>query len=107
MTAVEEVLLIGSVVTAITVIVAFGVKIYKFIRKWDKWIEKKDKHDKEQYSQILRLVIMTSEMPLSERIAAGDVYVNQLNKNGGVKQKYNELLEIFKEEHKEECRHEN
>jgi hypothetical protein len=44
---------------------------------------------------------MTPEMPLSERIAAGDIYVNELHKNGGVKQKYNELLARFKEEHKE------
>lgn len=103
----ETVIFVASLLTAVGVITATAVKVYKFIRKWDKWIEKKDKHDKEQYSQILRLVIMTSEMPLSERIAAGDIYVNQLHKNGGVKQKYNELLEIFKEEHKEECRYEN
>lgn len=97
----ETVLLVASVLTALGVIIASAVKVYKFIRKCEKWIETKDKHDKEQYVQILRLVIMTPEMPLSERIAAGDIYVNQLYKNGGVKQKYNELLDIFKEEHKE------
>lgn len=103
----ETVLLGASLLTALGVITATAVKIYKYIRKWDKWIENKDKHDREQYAQILRLVIMTPEMPLSERIAAGDVYVNQLHKNGGVKQKYNELLDIFKEEHKEENHNEN
>ena len=97
----EKILLIASVLTALGVIIATAVKVYKFIRKWEKWIETKDKHDKEQYTQILRLVIMTPEMPLSERIAAGDIYVNELHKNGGVKQKYNELLARFKEEHKE------
>ena len=44
---------------------------------------------------------MTPEMPLSERIAAGDVYVNKLHRNGGVKKKYEELLNRFSEEHKE------
>jgi hypothetical protein len=44
---------------------------------------------------------MTPEMPLSERIAAGDIYVNKLNGNGGVKKKYEELLNRFSEEHKE------
>ena len=33
---------------------------------------------------------------------AGDTYVNELNKNGAVKQKYKELLERFKKEYSEE-----
>lgn len=97
----NTIILVASVITALTVIITTAIKVYKFIRKWEKWIDKKDKHDNEQYVQILRLVIMTPEMPLSERIAAGDIYVNELHKNGGVKQKYNELLARFKEEHKE------
>ena len=50
---------------------------------------------------LLRLVIMTPEMPLTERISAGDTYVNELHRNGAVKQKYNELLQKFKTEHLE------
>ena len=92
---------VASFISAITVIITAGIIVYKTIRKWDKWIEQKDKHDKEQYIQILRLVIMTPEMPLSERIHAGDIYVNKLDQNGGVKQKYKELLARFAEEHKE------
>ena len=98
---VEKILLVASLFTALGVIITTAVKVYKFIRKWEKWIEKKDKHDEAQYRDILRLIIMTPEMPLSERIAAGDVYVNQLHGNGGVKQKYLELLQRFSEEHKE------
>ena len=98
---IEQTILIASVITAISVIVTFFVTAYKFIRKWDRWREEKDAHDKENYKAILRLVIMTPEMPLSERIEAGDVYVNKLNGNGGVKQKYKELLNKFAEEHRE------
>ena len=92
----------ASVITALTVITTTLITAYKVIRKWEKWVEKKDKHDIEQYVQILRLVIMSPEMPLSERIAAGDTYVNDLHRNGAVKQKYNELLGRFKAEHLEE-----
>ena len=99
---VETIILIASVITAVTVIVTTFITAYKVIRKWEKWVEKKDKHDIEQYVQILRLVIMSPEMPLSERISAGDTYVNELNRNGAVKQKYNELLQKFKKEHQEE-----
>lgn len=98
---VDKILLIASVLTALGVIITTAIKIYKFIRKLEKWVEKKDKHDDAQRRDILRLIIMTPEMPLSERIAAGDIYVNQLHGNGGVKQKYLELLQKFSEEHKE------
>lgn len=98
----ETIILIASIITSITVILTALVTAYRFICKWDKWVKQKDKHDIEQYVQILRLVIMTPEMPLSERIAAGDTYVNELHRNGAVKQKYNELLQRFKNEHLEE-----
>jgi H+/gluconate symporter-like permease len=97
----EQIIATAAVITAITVIITTIIAAYKFIRKWDKWREEKDQHDKENYKAILRLVIMTPEMPLSERIEAGDTYVNKLNGNGGVKQKYKELLQRFAEEHKE------
>ena len=92
---------LAAVLSAVGVVITAIVAAYRFIRKWDKWREDKDRHDIENYKAILRLVIMTPEMPLSERIEAGDIYVNKLNGNGGVKQKYNELLAIFAEEHKE------
>ena len=98
---IEKIVTIAAVVSAVGVIITALMTAYVFIRKWDKWREEKDKHDIEHYKAILRLVIMTPEMPLSERIEAGDIYVNTLNGNGGVKQKYNELLAIFAEEHKE------
>lgn len=97
----EQIIATAAVITAITVIITAIITAYRFIRKWDKWREEKDQHDKENYKAILRLVIMTPEMPLSERIEAGDTYVNKLNGNGGVKQKYKELLQRFAEEHKE------
>ncbi len=97
----DKIIFTSTIFSAIGVIVTTIVAAYRFIRRWDKWREQKDLHDKENYKAILRLVIMTPEMPLSERIEAGDVYVNGLNGNGGVKQKYKELLARFAEEHKE------
>lgn len=97
----NQIVATAAVLSAIGVIITAIVTAYRFIRRWDKWREDKDKHDIENYKAILRLVIMTPEMPLSERIEAGDVYVNKLKGNGGVKQKYNELLVRFAEEHKE------
>ena len=97
----EQIIAIAAIVSAIGVLITAIVTAYRFVRKWDKWREEKDEHDKENYKAILRLVIMTPEMPLSERIEAGDVYVNKLHGNGGIKKKYQELLEVFGELHKE------
>lgn len=97
----NNIILLASVLTALGVIIATANKVYKFVRKWEKWIEDKDEFDKAQRRDTLRLIIMTPEMPLSERISAGDEYVNKLHGNGGVKQKYLELLQRFSEEHKE------
>lgn len=97
----QYILATAALLTAVGVIIATAVKVYKFIRKGEEWIDKKDKQDEAMHRDILRLIIMTPEMPLSERIDAGDVYVKELNGNGGVKQKYNELLKRFAEEHKE------
>lgn len=97
----DKIILIASILTALGVIIATAIKVYKFIRRCDEWIERTEKHDNEQYKDILRIKIMMPEMPLSERIKAGDIYVNKLDGNGGVKQKYLELLQRFSEEHKE------
>lgn len=102
MSLIEIIVLAASIITSLSVVITACITAYKLVRKWDKWVKQKDKHDIEQYVQILRLVIMTPEMPLSERIAAGDTYVNELHRNGAVKQKYKELLLKFKNEHLEE-----
>ena len=96
-----QILAFSGILSALGVFLTTAIASYRFIRKWDKWREQKDAHDREDYKAILRLVIMTPEMPLSERIEAGDVYVNKLDGNGGVKQKYKELLHRFAEEHRE------
>lgn len=97
MTVAEKIILIASVITALTVIFTFIVTAYKFIRREEKWRERKDRHDRENYLNILRLVIMSEEMPLSERIAAGDKYIS-LGGNGAVKHKYQDLIKQLEEE---------
>ena len=49
-------------------------------------------HDEDQYLSILRLTIMSEEMPISERIVAGDKYVRK-GGNGDVKKYYQKMLE--------------
>ena len=48
-------------------------------------------HDREQYLAILRLTTMYRDMPISERIIAGQKYI-ELGGNGDVKKYYEQLL---------------
>ncbi len=88
----EKVILAGGFVGAVVAMGAFMIKVYKFIRAWEKWIEEKDRHDKENYLSIQQLKIMSPYMPLSERIKAGEIYINN-GGNGEIRFKYNELVE--------------
>lgn len=49
-------------------------------------------HDGEQYLDILRLTIMSENMPMAERIIAGKKYIDR-GGNGEVKRFYEKLIE--------------
>lgn len=72
------------------------VTVYFTNRKSNKKVEETVntllEHDKDQYLSILRLTIMSEEMPISERIIAGDKYVKK-GGNGDVKKYYQKMLE--------------
>ena len=48
-------------------------------------------HDNDQYLSILRLTIVEENMPISERIIAGDKYIKK-GGNGDVKKYYQKML---------------
>lgn len=77
---------IASVIGAFGTVGGGLAAIYKLIRRIEKHNEKVEEHMRENYKSILRLTIMSPEMPLSERIKASDEYVSEkLNGNGAVK----------------------
>lgn len=86
----EWLIKIGGAVTALGIIwaaVSAAVKatITKMLSKLTKDIERIDKHSHETYISMLRLTIMSSDMPLGERIVAANTYIKQ-GHNGEVKQ---------------------
>ena len=85
-TLIESVLTFAGI--CVTVIVSNKKANAKLQEKVDMLVE----HDKEQHLAILRLTIMSEEMPISERIIAGDKYVKK-GGNGEVKKYYQKLLE--------------
>lgn len=86
--------LIGAI-TAIVVAVKNAVKPFKDAQKeieeTSKNVKKLMEHDKEQYLSILRLTLMSPDVPISERIIAGDKYI-KAGGNGDCKHYYFDLL---------------
>lgn len=89
MTWYEFLITAGAVVSAVTLIAKkVGKPIVNLLREVKTLVD----HDREQYIAILRLTIMSPDMPISERIIAGRKYI-KLGGNGDVKKYYEHLLE--------------
>ena len=77
-TLIEGILSLAGI--CVTVIVTNRKNNKKLEEKVDKLVE----HDNEQYLSLLRLTIMSNEMPIGERIVAGHKYLER-GGNGDVK----------------------
>lgn len=96
----ESIIYVGSVAGAILSIVALiggVVGCVKSVSKILKKLGKMEEHLSENYLSTLRLTIMSTEIPLSERVAAGEKYV-KMGGNGAVKHYYEKLCEKYASE---------
>lgn len=84
--------LIESLLTFAGICVTVIVSNKKANKKLEEKVDRLVEHDEDQYLSILRLTIMSEEMPISERIIAGDKYVKK-GGNGEVKKYYQKMLE--------------
>ena len=84
-----------ELIKAVFTFLGICVTVYFSNKKSNKELEKKVdtlvEHDREQYLSILRLTIMSEEMPVSERIIAGDKYIKS-GGNGDVKSYYQQMI---------------
>lgn len=94
----QDIILWGGVSGAIVAIIALIVKIVNAVKNGityftdlKKSVDDLIKHDHTQYMAILRLTVMSDNIPLSERINAGKEYLAE-HGNGDVEQYYNEVL---------------
>lgn len=97
----ETIILWGAVAGAITGIVTLIVKAVKAAKRGIKYftdlrssVDTLLEHDNNQYMAILRLTVMSENLPLSERIKAGQEYLDK-DGNGDVKAYYEEHLKPY------------
>ena len=84
--------IIEGVLTFAGICVTVIVSNKKASKKLEEKVDRLVEHDEDQYLSILRLTIMSENMPISERIIAGDKYVKK-GGNGDVKRYYQKMLD--------------
>ena len=87
----DFILKLAGIIGAALVIYRFVVAVVKPIQAITSSVKKMEEHDREQYLSILRLTIMSPDMPVSERIIAGEKYIKE-GGNGDVKAYFEEFL---------------
>lgn len=84
----------GSIAGAITALLVLIGMIFSKLRKILKMFNEIKEHTEENYLNNLRLVIMSDEMPIEERLRAGEKYINA-GGNGQVKAFYKKLQKEY------------
>lgn len=85
----DAIIKIAAAIGAVGIVIGIFKKINTFIERANKVLE----HDKENYLAILRLTIVSTEMPIGERINAGYKYL-EAGGNGEVKKFLKEEFNI-------------
>ena len=98
-----ELTTIASIITAVTVIVTFMYKMYRFFRNMEEKYEETNKLLRDDTLYILKIAILCEEMPLVDRIHAGERYL-ALGGNGMIKKKYESLLTEYEKQMAEQYR---
>ena len=96
MTILDWIIKIGAVITALGIILgllwtAVKLALKPIVKKFETY----DKYMHKNHMGILRLTIMSSEMPIGERIVAGQEYLDQ-DGNGEIKKFLEQTFNITK-----------
>lgn len=89
---------ISDLCAYLTVLIGFVVAIRKVVRPLnsiEKRIRRLEHNTHNDYMNTLRLTVMSEEMPMEERLAAGEKYVQE-GGNGAIKAKYQMLVEEYR-----------
>lgn len=90
----EILLFWGGIAGAITAILVLIGRVLSKLRKIIKMFNTLQEHTEENYLNNLRIIIMSPDMPIGERLNAGEKYI-QSGGNGEVKAFYKKLLQEY------------
>lgn len=92
----EIILFWGGIAGAITAILVLIGRVLSKLRKIIKMFNTLQEHTEENYLNNLRIIIMSPDMPIGERLNAGEKYI-KFGGNGEVKAFYKKLLQEYLE----------
>ena len=93
---VNSILIVASVVTALTAIIAFLFKIYNFFRKLEIKYDEMNDLLKSNTIHLLKIAVLDDKLPLTDRLHAGEQYI-KMGENGTIKRIYEKLLDEYEE----------
>ena len=93
---IDSILIVASVVTALTAITAFLFKIYNFFRKLEIKYDEMNDLLKSNTIHLLKIAVLDDKLPLTDRLHAGEQYI-KLGGNGTIKRIYEKLLDEYEE----------
>lgn len=96
----DQLILMASIITAITIIVTATVKVLKVIKTLYTKLHEFQESINENTMYTLKLVVLNENLDMEERISAGKRYL-ELGGNGFVHAVYNKLLEEEEQENDE------
>ncbi len=92
----EILLFWGGIAGAITAILVLIGRVLSRLRKIIKMFNTLQEHTEENYLNNLRIIIMSPDMPMGERLNAGEKYI-KAGGNGEVKAFYKKLFQEYLE----------
>ncbi len=93
----EHLKVLADICTYLTVIAGFIMAVSKIarpLRAIEQRIKRLESYTHNDYMSTLRLTVMSEEMPLEERLAAGEKYITD-GGNGAIKAKYHMLIKEY------------
>lgn len=88
---------IAGAISAVTVIFMTAWKVHKFLNKMEKKFENYDKTLNENTIHILKMALLSEDLPITDRLNAGKRYL-ELGGNGYGKIIYDQLVESLQKE---------
>lgn len=87
---------LGSAFAALGTIIGMAWKLHSFLSRMEKRFEKYDKTINENTVHILKMALLSEDLPLSDRVQAGKLYL-ELGGNGYGRIVYDRLLEQLRD----------
>lgn len=90
----DNIMFIATILGGIGTIIGILYKMYKFVRNIEEKYEEMNELIKENTIHILKIAVLNEDLPITDRINAGERYMS-LGGNGFVKKKYLKLLDEY------------